>query len=106
MFSIDDSVTHYTLERHPRNRAIVDIRNKRTGELGFIKIRHRLANFYAVSLIDPKTFDVRAETQVKSAGARLKPITLQGYKESVALKDTSIFGFEWSFEWENQKYKW
>lgn len=53
-----------------------------------------------------ETFDVWAETQVKSAGARLKPITLQGYKDSVALKDTSLFGFEWSFEWENQKYKW
>ncbi|ORZ19853.1 hypothetical protein BCR42DRAFT_323607 [Absidia repens] len=106
MISVDDSVTHYILARHPRNRAIVDIKNKRTNELRFIKIRHRLANFYAVSLVDPKTFDVWAETQVKSASARLKPITLQGYKDSVALKDTSLFGFEWTFEWENQKYKW
>jgi hypothetical protein len=57
-------------------------------------------------LFNIETFDVWAETQVKSASARLKPITLQGYKDSVALKDTSLFGFEWSFEWENQKYKW
>ncbi|ORZ23140.1 hypothetical protein BCR42DRAFT_404066 [Absidia repens] len=106
MISTDDSVTWYTLARHPRNHALVDIRNKTTNELRFIKIRHRLTNFYAVSIIDPKTFDVRAETQVKSSSARLKPITLQGYQESVSLKDTSIFGFEWSFEWENQKYKW
>lgn len=53
MFSVDDSVTHYTLARHPRNQAIIDIKNKRTNELRYIKIRHRLANFYAVSLVDP-----------------------------------------------------
>ncbi|KAI9305808.1 hypothetical protein BJ944DRAFT_230056 [Cunninghamella echinulata] len=106
MLSVEDSVTHYTLSRHPRNRAIIDITNKKTSQLQFIKIRHRLANFYAVSLVDPKSFNAWAETQVKSASTKLKPITLQGYKQSIPLKDTSIFGFEWSFEWEDQKFKW
>ncbi|KAI8387974.1 uncharacterized protein BYT42DRAFT_558455 [Radiomyces spectabilis] len=49
MISLDihDAVTQYVLSSHPRNRAIIDIKNKRTGELSFIKIRHRLSNFYA-----------------------------------------------------------
>ncbi|CAO3617807.1 unnamed protein product [Cunninghamella blakesleeana] len=106
MTTLEETVNYYTLSRHPRNCAIIDITNKKTGQLQFIKIRHRLENFYAVSIVEPKSFDVWAETQVKSASAKIKPITLQGYLQSISLKDTSIFGFEWSFEWENQKFKW
>ncbi|ORX62852.1 hypothetical protein DM01DRAFT_1379463 [Hesseltinella vesiculosa] len=106
MLSVEDSVKHLTLSRHPKNRSLVDIKNKRTNELCYIKIRHRLANFYALSVVDPTTFEVQAETQVKGASARVKPITLQGYKEAVLLKDSSMFGMEWSFEWEKQRFKW
>ncbi|KAI8066523.1 hypothetical protein BC940DRAFT_302362 [Gongronella butleri] len=106
MLPVEDAVTYFTLSRHPKNRSLVDIKNKSTGDLCYIKIRHRLANFYALSLVNPKTFEVQAETQVKGANARVKPITLQGYKQAIILKDTSVFGFEWSFEWEKQKFKW
>ncbi|KAI8640799.1 hypothetical protein BD408DRAFT_317531, partial [Parasitella parasitica] len=72
-------------------------------------IRHRLSKFYAVSLVDPATFEVWAETQVKSATARIKPIILHldNKKDtSVELRDTSRIGFEWSFTWEGEKYRW
>ncbi|GAA5804796.1 hypothetical protein HPULCUR_010303 [Helicostylum pulchrum] len=109
--TIDDVVTHYILSSHPRNRAIIDIKNKKTGELRFIKIRHRLSKFYAVSLVDPVTFEVWAETQVKSATARVKPIILHLGESNkndtpVELRDTSRIGFEWSFIWEGEKYRW
>lgn len=108
--TIDDVVTHYVLSNHPKNRALIDIKNKKTGDLRFIKIRHRLSKFYAVSLVDPVTFEVLAETQVKSASARLKPIILhldENKKDTpVELRDTSRIGFEWSFVWEGEKYRW
>lgn len=109
--TIDDVVTHYVLSSHPRNRAIIDIKNKKTGELRFIKIRHRLSKFYAVSLVDPVTFEVWAETQVKSASTRIKPIILHLDENNkndtpVELRDTSRIGFEWSFIWEGEKYRW
>ncbi|CEP07238.1 hypothetical protein [Parasitella parasitica] len=68
-----------------------------------------LSKFYAVSLVDPVTFEVWAETQVKSATARIKPIILHldNKKDtSVELRDTSRIGFEWSFSWEGEKYRW
>ncbi|KAI7889765.1 uncharacterized protein EV154DRAFT_552769 [Mucor mucedo] len=109
--TIDDVVTHYVLSSHPRNRAIIDIKNKKTGELRFIKIRHRLSKFYAVSLVDPVTFEVWAETQVKSASSRIKPIILHLDENNkndtpVELRDSSRIGFEWSFIWEGEKYRW
>ncbi|CAO3619368.1 unnamed protein product [Mucor hiemalis] len=108
--TIDDVVTHYILSNHPKNRALIDIKNKKTGELRFIKIRHRLSKFYAVSLVDPVTFEVLAETQVKSASARIKPIILHlddNKKDTpVELRDSSRIGFEWSFVWEGEKYRW
>ncbi|GAN04234.1 hypothetical protein MAM1_0058c03694 [Mucor ambiguus] len=94
---------------HPRNRAIIDVKDKKSGELRFIKIRHRLSKFYAVSLVDPVTFEVWAETQVKSATARIKPIILHldnKQDTTVELKDTSRIGFEWTFAWEGEKYRW
>ncbi|KAI9365808.1 hypothetical protein BD770DRAFT_312839 [Pilaira anomala] len=75
-------------------------------------IRHRLSNFYAVSLVDPVTFEVWAETQVKTAASRVKPITLhldetnKNNTPAVELRDTSRIGFEWSFIWEGEKYRW
>ncbi|KAI8967567.1 hypothetical protein BDF20DRAFT_806305, partial [Mycotypha africana] len=77
-------------------------------------IRHRLSKFYAVSLVDPRTFEVQAETQVKSASSKLKTILLhcpateqqQQQDTSVELKDTSKIGFEWCFTWEGERYKW
>ncbi|CAO3616626.1 unnamed protein product [Mucor fragilis] len=107
--TIEDVVTHYVLSSHPRNRAIIDIKDKKSGELRFIKIRHRLSKFYAVSLVDPVTFEVWAETQVKSATARIKPIILHldnKQDTTVELKDTSRIGFEWTFAWEGEKYRW
>lgn len=108
--TIDDVVTHYILSNHPKNGALIDIKNKKTGDLRFIKIRHRLSKFYAVSLVDPVTFEVLAETQVKSASAKLKPIILhldENKKDTpVELRDTSRIGFEWSFVWEGEKYRW
>lgn len=107
--TIDDVVTHYVLSSHPRNRAIIDVKDKKSGELRFIKIRHRLSKFYAVSLVDPVTFEVWAETQVKSATARIKPIILHldnKQDPTVELKDTSRIGFEWTFSWEGEKYRW
>lgn len=108
--TIDDVVTHYILSSHPRNKAIIDIKNKKTGVIRFIKIRHRMSKFYAVSLVDPVTFEVWAETQVKSASARIKPIILHTGENKndtpVELRDTSRIGFEWSFVWEGEKYRW
>ncbi|KAG0163050.1 hypothetical protein DFQ28_005067 [Apophysomyces sp. BC1034] len=99
-------VSQYTLCTHPRNRAIVDIKNKTTGVLSFIKIRHRLPDIYAVSLVDPRTFEVWAETQTKSATARVKAIVLPTKNIEVQLRDTSRIGFEWAFEWEGEQYHW
>ncbi|KAK4511805.1 uncharacterized protein ATC70_003804 [Mucor velutinosus] len=107
--TIEDVVTHYVLSSHPRNRAIIDVKDKKSGELRFIKIRHRLSKFYAVSLVDPVTFEVWAEIQVKSAAARIKPIILHldnKQDTTVELKDTSRIGFEWTFAWEGEKYRW
>ncbi|KAI9481672.1 MAG: hypothetical protein EXX96DRAFT_464463, partial [Benjaminiella poitrasii] len=74
-------------------------------------IRHRLFNFYAISLVDPTSFEVRAETQAKNASARLKPIVLHldnNQDISVDFRDAAVsrFGFEWTFAWEGEKYKW
>jgi hypothetical protein len=107
--TIDEFVTSYILSSHPRNKAIVDIKNKATGEICFIKIRHRLSKFYAVSLVDPVTFEVWAETQVKSATTRIKPIILHLDNKtdvSVEFRDSSRLGFEWTFAWEGEKYRW
>ncbi|KAF7728465.1 hypothetical protein EC973_006018 [Apophysomyces ossiformis] len=99
-------VSQYALCAHPRNRAIVDVKNKSTGELSFIKIRHRLPDFYAVSLVDPRTFEVWAETQTKSVTTRVKTIVLPLKDIEVQLRDTSRIGFEWSFDWEGERYHW
>lgn len=113
--TIDDIVTHYILSSHPKNKAIVDIKEKQTGELKYIKIRHRLSKFYAVSLVDPVTFEVWAETQAKSATAKIKPIVLHLQQQPntnatvdtpVEFRDTSRIGFEWTFTWEGEKYRW
>lgn len=105
--TIDDIVTHYILSSHPKNKAIVDIKDKNTGDLRYIKIRHRLSKFYAVSLVDPVTFEVWAETQAKSATAKTKPIVLHLEEDTpVELRDTSRLGFEWTFSWEGEKYRW
>jgi hypothetical protein len=106
--TVDDVVTHYLFSSHPRNRAIVDIKNKKTGDIKFIKIRHRLENFYAVSLVDPISFEVYAETQTKTTGAKVKPIVIHGTPEDTQaeLRGSSRIGFEWSFDWEGEKYKW
>lgn len=50
---MDDVVTHYTLSHNPHNKAIIDVKNKRAGDLAFMKIRYKLADIYAVSIIDP-----------------------------------------------------
>jgi hypothetical protein len=113
--TIDDVVTHYVLSSHPKNKAIVDIKDKKSGDMRYIKIRHRLPKFYAVSLVDPVTFEVRAETQVKSASARVKPIVLHTenkdstdakHDTSVEFRESSRIVFEWVFSWEGEKYKW
>lgn len=107
--TIDDFVTHYILSSHPRNKAIVDIKDKTTGKVRYIKIRHRLPEIYAISLVDPITFEVWAETQVKSAAAKIKPIILRLDNRNdtiIDLRDSSRIGFEWSFVWEGEKYKW
>ncbi|KAI8891307.1 hypothetical protein K501DRAFT_166840 [Backusella circina FSU 941] len=76
----------------------------------YIKIRHRLDNFYAVSLVDPVSFEVLAEIQVKSATARTKPIILHSEDKTkgnkVELRGASRIGFEYSFDWEGEKYRW
>lgn len=55
--NLDDFVTHYTLASHPRNKDIINIINKRTGKLAYIKIRHKAAaDFYSVSLVDPSKY--------------------------------------------------
>ncbi|KAI8369947.1 hypothetical protein BD560DRAFT_123127 [Blakeslea trispora] len=105
----DDVVTHYVLSSHPRNKAIIDVKNKKTGQLCFIKIRHRLPKFYAVSLVDPVTFQACADTQAASATSRVKPITIHLDNDTDAtidFRETARISFEWSFEWENEKYKW
>lgn len=109
--TIEDVVTHYILSSHPTNRAIIDIKDKKSGDLRYIKIRHRLPKFYAVSLVDPVTFEVWAETQAKSASTRTKPIVLHSENKdakdtSVEFRESSRIGFEWTFSWEGEKYKW
>ncbi|KAI7898693.1 uncharacterized protein BX663DRAFT_415396, partial [Cokeromyces recurvatus] len=74
-------------------------------------IRHRLSNFYAISLVDPISFEVWAETQAKNAGSKIKPIVLHldnNQDISVEFRDASVsrFGFEWIFSWEGERYKW
>ncbi|KAI8143868.1 hypothetical protein BJV82DRAFT_514017 [Fennellomyces sp. T-0311] len=112
LVNLDQVVTHYTLSTHPRNRSIIDLTDKRTGELAFIKIRHKVADMYAISLVDPKTFVAYAETHCKSATTRSRSIVLHCGDEKkkddidVAFKETSRIGFEWCFEWANEKYRW
>ncbi|KAI9250627.1 hypothetical protein BY458DRAFT_482722 [Sporodiniella umbellata] len=106
---IDDVVTQYLLSSHPRNRAIVDIKSKKSNELQYIKIRHRLTKFYSVSLVNPINFEVMAEVQANSATAKIKPIMLRnenGQDIRIEIRDTSKIGFEWCFVWEGEKYKW
>lgn len=52
-----EAVTHYTLASNPRNRSIIDVTNKRTGELSFMKLRHKLQSCYAISLVDPSKYN-------------------------------------------------
>lgn len=109
--TIEDVVTHYILSSHPKNKAIVDIKDKKTGDLRYIKIRHRLPKFYSVSLVDPVTFEAWAETQAKSASTRIKPIVLHATKKdehdvSVDFRESSRIVFEWTFSWEGETYKW
>lgn len=47
------AVTHYTLSSHPRNPSIVDITERDSDTVAFIKIRHKIPDGYAVSLVDP-----------------------------------------------------
>ncbi|KAI8082559.1 uncharacterized protein B0P05DRAFT_537520 [Gilbertella persicaria] len=107
--TMDHVVSHYIFSSHPRNKAIVDIKNKKTGQLCFIKIRHRLSKFYAVSLVDPVTFEASVEIQAPSATSRVKPMTLHFDNKTdilIDFRETARLGFEWSFEWEGEKYRW
>lgn len=108
VLTIDDIVTHFVLSSHPRNRAIVDIKEKKTNKLRYIKIRHRLS-IYAVSLVSPITFDVMAEVQAKNALTKSKLIILHFETKpdiQVELRETSRIGFEWTFIWEGERYRW
>ena len=55
---------------------------------------------------------VYAETHCRSATTRSRTIILHCGDETtkddkeVTLKDTSRVGFEWCFEWANEKYRW
>ncbi|EIE83374.1 hypothetical protein RO3G_08079 [Rhizopus delemar RA 99-880] len=72
-------------------------------------IRHRLSKFYAVSLVHPITFEMMAEAHAKSATDKEKHIILHYENEQdaqVELRDTSKIGFEWSFAWEGERYRW
>ncbi|KAI9493496.1 hypothetical protein BDB00DRAFT_907121 [Zychaea mexicana] len=110
--NLDQVLTHYILSTHPLNGSITDLTNKNTGELAYIKIRHKVANMYAISLVDPKTFVAYAETHCKSATSRSRNIVLhcgdEQHKDDkeVTLRETSIFGFEWCFEWAGEQYRW
>ncbi|KAI8974466.1 hypothetical protein BDB01DRAFT_838692 [Pilobolus umbonatus] len=110
--TIDDIIIHYIFSTDPRNRAFVDIKNKKTGEHRYIKIRHRLSQFYAISLVDPMTFDICAETQVKSVSSRQKPIVIHDTVNTsnkdiqITLYDASRISLEWNFEWQGERLKW
>ncbi|CDH52419.1 predicted protein [Lichtheimia corymbifera JMRC:FSU:9682] len=103
------AVTHYTLSSHPRNPSIVDITERDSDSVAFIKIRHKIPDGYAVSLVDPKTFIPHAESQAKNATVRARSIVLHntaGKEMEIDFKDTARLGFEWCFEWEGEKYRW
>ncbi|KAI9315136.1 hypothetical protein BX666DRAFT_360181 [Dichotomocladium elegans] len=106
-------VTHYTLSTHPRNPSIIELREKATENLAYIKIRHKIPEGYSISLVNPSTFVPFAESQSKNAAARSRSIVLRegavgpnSKAVEVMFNDSSFFGFEWAFEWENQRYRW
>ncbi|KAL0074098.1 hypothetical protein F4703DRAFT_1372257 [Phycomyces blakesleeanus] len=104
---VEPPVTHYTFALHPRNRAIVNILNKNTGKLCFIKVRHRIEDLYAISLICADTFKIKSETQLQNPSVRKRPLTIHGnIDKEVVVRDSSRLGFEWQFEWENTKFCW
>ena len=53
LVNLEQVVTHYTLSTQPSNGTRIDLTNKHTGELAFIKIRHEVSDMYAISLVDP-----------------------------------------------------
>ncbi|KAI9270748.1 hypothetical protein BDA99DRAFT_434572 [Phascolomyces articulosus] len=77
-----------------------------------MKIRHKVVDMYAISLVDPKTFAAYAETHCESATTRSRSIVLHCGDEKnkkdfeVVFKETGVFVFEWCFEWAGEKYRW
>lgn len=55
-----------------------------------------------------ETFDVYVEVEARHVTARERTITLKkgGVDRVVPFRETARIGFEWSFEWNDQKYRW
>ena len=126
----------YDLDIHPCNASIINITNKMSRELSYIKIRHNFDDNYAISLVDPgthknthivdaillhpihqclfflyehtETFIPCAESHSISATERSRSIVLQD-KQAIEVLFTDIssrIGFQWSFDWEGDQYRW
>ncbi|KAI7883224.1 hypothetical protein K492DRAFT_159547 [Lichtheimia hyalospora FSU 10163] len=79
-----------------------------TLQLSYIKIRHNFDDNYAISLVDPESFIPCAESHSISATERSRSIVLHDKQAiEVQFTDTSSrIGFQWSFDWEGDQYRW
>lgn len=90
----------------PRNHSIIDVKHKATGEVWYRKLRHIVPNLYALSLIEPETYTVFTEIQSQSSASKEKIISLHDPDALVRIRQNSRLGFEWTFDWKNEKLKW
>lgn len=125
----------YDLQIHPSRASTIYITNKMTRELSYIKLRHDLDDKYAIDLVDPgtitrfivhafailliqnecftrehvETFKSCAESHSISTTERSRSILLhnkQATEEIPFTNTSSRIGFQWSFDWEGDQYRW
>ncbi|CAG8733601.1 939_t:CDS:2 [Gigaspora margarita] len=100
----NDLQNKYELKKEAQG--VVEIKHLTTNEVTHKKVRQKVPGKYCAKLIDPITELLLAEIQGESSKAKLKKILLYEPDDSVELKDSGRFGFEYKFRWENEKFVW